>query len=323
MEGPNFVEHAAQAYQMDSWSAQADAMGMDGTILVVDPATRKLSIPVAAVAHTQALLRSDRVPSICMLYLQGRCRQGMNCHQLHADPTVVQMLRNDVVMRASCCPEHGEEVTLPTLLELNPEMTSVVLEGQPIAASRVATTNGMQRMVADRAAAIAEAKDASVKADATPLQKAQICRLHLQGRCRYAEDCNFIHLCRGLCEGDASPELMKVLAGIANSTPSRAGRPAGTFGFNRSFAGTPSSAFVPQMPPSPLYAGMPQSPNGPVEGLVNLEQGDSHGTSPPKSPNQSVTTPITGPWRRDPYSWDVVSPVRATPVKAAAAEFSA
>ena len=317
MEG-RYVEHAAQVYQMDSWP-QPDlaTLAADGTILVVDPATRKLSIPVAAVAHTQALLRSDRVPSICMLYLQGRCRQGMHCHQLHADPAVVQMLRNEVSMRASCCPEHGEEVTQPSLPELTSELIELSLEGQPIAAARIATTNGMRRMLQDRDAA-------AEKDGATPdntLQRSQICRLHLQGRCRYAEDCNFIHLCRGLGEGDASPELMKLLASIAHSTPNRGGRPvAPGMGFGRAFGGTPSSAFVPPMPPSPLYAGGPQTPSGPVDSFAGLEHADnSHGTSPPKSPSQSITTPISGPWRRDPYSWDAVSPVRATPTKAQAA----
>lgn len=295
----------AEHYPMDSWVSSEGSFAGEASILVVDPATRKLCIPVSAVQHTQALMRMDRVPSICMLYLQGRCRQGMHCHQLHADPVVVDMLRAEVSMRTSCCPEHGEEVTQPSVPELNPELKHVVLDNHRIPAARVATTNGMRRMVV-------EASKDDAKREALTLQRAQVCRLHLQGRCRYAEDCNFVHLCRGLADGEPHSELGRLLTHIASTTPMKAGRPAP---FMRP-AGTPASAYVPAMPPSPLYAGTPQTPNTAPEHMGGLDvHADSSETTPPSTPSLvgRMTTPVgqAGSWRREPYAWQCVSPAKA------------
>jgi hypothetical protein len=283
--------------QIGLWQPAMDGVfANEPSILVVDPATRKLCIPIRAVLQTQALARLDRVPSICMLYLQGRCRQGPACHQLHADPTVVEMLRSEASLRTSCCPQHGEEVTQANLSQLAPELEALCVDGHRVSCHRVATTNGMRRAVSDRTAA-----------DTTLLNvgRTQVCRLHVLGRCRYAEDCNFIHLCRALTDGE-DPELAHMLTNVATSTPGKAHR-----GFMR---GTPSSSFVPPMPPSPLYGGVPASPNGHhmTEQFLSLDHNDnSQETTPPSTPalNGSITTPHTA-WRHEPYSWQCVSPVR-------------
>lgn len=269
------------------------------TILVVDPQTRKLSIPLAAVLPTQALNRPDRVPSICMLFLCGRCRQGTNCHQLHADPVIVEQLRSDASQRMSCCPEHGEEVSTPTLHEVAPAITKINLEGFLFAAGRVATTNGIRRAVTD-------CYDAAGTPDTLTITRSQVCRLHVQGRCRYAEDCNFIHLCRPYTSAPENAELNAMLNAATPKQLTRAG-------FYRS---TPGQQYSPMMvPPSPLYSGMPATPVFGNDSMMPLDaQEDSAETTPPSTPalNDSIRrTPVGVAWRHEPYSWQCVSPVRA------------
>jgi hypothetical protein len=300
MDANNHQMMEPYAYPMsDQWHPTEPAYPTEPYILVVDPATRKLCLPMRAVIHTQALMRLDRVPSICMLYLQGRCRQGPACHQLHADPVVVEMLRSEVSQRTSCCPDHGEEVTQPSLVQLSPDVQVIVVDGHRIPSARVATTNGMRRMIMDRRAAGTESIENPVEA---VVFRTQVCRLHVQGRCRYAEDCNFIHICRSLTDGE-DMELAKMLSAVATSTPLKGARPT----FARS-AGTPASAFVPPMPPSPMYAAAPRTPLVMSSDHFALENDHSQDTTPPTTP--AITTPIQGPWRHEPYSWQCVSPVR-------------
>ena len=306
--GINSPQMAPEASWTPTNAASAEAYFNynEPSILVVDPATRKLSIPFRAVLQTQALHRMDRVPSICMLYLQGRCRQGPMCHQLHADPAVVEMLRSEASLRTSCCPEHGEEVTQRSLSQLAPEIDGMSVDGHFVPSCRVATTTGVRRVLNERLP--------SPQDDKTVVQipRSQVCRLHVLGRCRYAEDCNFVHLCRSLTDGEAV-HLSNLLHSTANSTPAKSGRPA----FMRA---TPSSAFVPLMPPSPLYAGVPATPNSFMEHqFLSLDHNDnSQETTPPSTPamNASMSTPTVA-WRHEPYRWTGLSPVRqATPVRA-------
>ncbi|KAF8280719.1 hypothetical protein TcBrA4_0093100 [Trypanosoma cruzi] len=50
----------------------------------LDHLSTKLKIPMSAVEPTNALQDDGLVPGICRLYLEGRCRQGSRCFQVHA-----------------------------------------------------------------------------------------------------------------------------------------------------------------------------------------------------------------------------------------------
>lgn len=76
-------------------------------ITVVDPATRKLLIPLAAVFETRAQHRNT-LPSLCQLFLSNRCRQGGNCYQVHAAWEAVEQLRGEVDALPCCCVRHGD-----------------------------------------------------------------------------------------------------------------------------------------------------------------------------------------------------------------------
>lgn len=82
----------------------------DGEICmtVVDPVTRKLLIPTQYIFETRAQQRGT-LPSLCQLFLSGRCRQGQGCYQVHADWEAVQRLRSRVDSLPCCCPVHGDK----------------------------------------------------------------------------------------------------------------------------------------------------------------------------------------------------------------------
>lgn len=75
---------------------------------VVDPVTRKLLIPTQYIFDTRAQQRGT-LPSLCQLFLLGRCRQGQGCYQVHADWEAVQRLRAQVDSLPCCCPGHGDK----------------------------------------------------------------------------------------------------------------------------------------------------------------------------------------------------------------------
>jgi hypothetical protein len=81
---------------------------------VVDPVTRKLLIPTQYIFDTRAQQRNT-LPSLCQLFLSGRCRQGQGCYQVHANWEVVQRLRSQVDSLPCCCPDHGDKDHLGVL----------------------------------------------------------------------------------------------------------------------------------------------------------------------------------------------------------------
>ncbi|CCW65566.1 unnamed protein product [Phytomonas sp. EM1] len=76
-------------------------------MVVIDPATCMLRIPLIYIHKTRAQNRSGS-PSLCQLFLNNRCRQGSNCFQVHADLSVVMSLRNEVDSLPYCCMAHGD-----------------------------------------------------------------------------------------------------------------------------------------------------------------------------------------------------------------------
>jgi hypothetical protein len=278
-------------------------------IVVVDPASRKLSIPLCYVYDTQGLARIDRVPSLCMLHLQGRCRQAHNCHQLHADVGVVEHLRAEISNRPSCCIEHGD---IAVNVEPLPPFGGVVVDGMVVSEHQVSYTKGLAKTLAERAASGAGlASDAKI-----PLQKTFVCRLHVSGRCRYAEDCNFLHVCRAL---------------ITDMMPSYASLPPSPIVAGRQRRGSAASQqtppLVPFSMPPPTYAATAHATSGTFETSYSSipstppmsPMRGAHGPQPPTPahkghfPPTCPQTPIQdelaesagtpGPWKNDPYNW--------------------
>jgi hypothetical protein len=170
-------------------------------IAVVDPATRKLVVPSAYVYPTRAQSRAS-IPSLCQLFLQGRCRQGFNCHQVHADPSVVEHLRQQVQSLPTCCVQHGdadftdgtndERIVLVPSLSWNDGLIPIRLFS-PTAGLGAILQLDQTTIFRNRSAIVAYGSDAST-----------ICRLHVLERCRYAEDCKYLHICKQVLLGDPS-----------------------------------------------------------------------------------------------------------------------
>lgn len=227
---------------------------------VVDPVTRKLLIPTQYIFDTRAQQRGT-LPSLCQLFLSGRCRQGQGCYQVHADWEAVQRLRAQVDSLPCCCPGHGDKDHLGVMdnAPLRDALTAgnnnnnsatghhhshsttpasdgaaaveaaaltardVVVyvpgcslyEGSYVPLERVSYTIGLRRLLEEQHVLTAPPSahvsllnpdtgfpEDKVVADASA---ATVCRLHAMDRCRYAEECKFLHLCKELTAAD--PQL--------------------------------------------------------------------------------------------------------------------
>lgn len=203
----------------------------DECMVVVDPMTRKLSLPWACILATRAQQRAS-IPSLCQLFLQGRCRQGFNCHQVHADPLVVERLRMQVQSLPVCCTTHGDGDHTdgphdPRLLLVS----NLLWNDGLIPIHRLSNTVGLQRIVQMNQVVLIGDRPAIAATGSF----ANICRLHVVDRCRFAEDCKFLHVCKQVAAQD--PLFQSAHSG----SPSHQ-RPA----FTSYSRGGP-------MPPSPLF----------------------------------------------------------------------
>jgi hypothetical protein len=165
-------------------------------MIVVDPLTRKLVIPLEHVLETKAVLRNS-IPSLCQLYLAGRCRQYNLCHQVHADPFVVHQLRMQVERLPMCCVDHGDDDFTFGLSEYRVVKLPGRI-GQTVPMRSLSITNGLRSLLQAADAAEAPLIDLSHSG-------ISLCRLHLIDRCRFAEDCKFLHVCKQLVSVDELP----------------------------------------------------------------------------------------------------------------------
>ncbi|CBH12351.1 hypothetical protein, conserved [Trypanosoma brucei gambiense DAL972] len=188
-------------------------------MVVVDPATRKLRIPLSCVYPTRAHQRTT-IPSLCLLFLDGRCRQGTQCHQVHAALNVVAALRSQVDYLPICCALHGDRDYV-NALDNRSWMSRVVVHvpdatygGGYIPLARFSYTTPISRLLDAlfHSTPQAEGQDGAQwesRAFGTPpsclvLEAGDItlCRLHVQDRCRYAEECNYLHICKEVARCD-------------------------------------------------------------------------------------------------------------------------
>lgn len=166
-----------------------------GTFPVIDPHSKKLFIPLESMIDTRAMHR-EGVPSLCRIYIQGRCRQGNNCFQAHANTDTVLRLRAAALAQPSCCPSHGAPSNTMGL----PQGLLITIrndEGQTMARlvlPQLCVTNGLHTLV------VAQSVAASPAAPEVVVPTSQLCRLHAghggSQCCRFGDACSFIHVCR-------------------------------------------------------------------------------------------------------------------------------
>lgn len=205
--------------------------GLDSTqdyIYALDSATTKLKVPLSAVEPTKAFEDDGLVPGLCRLFLKGSCRQGPNCFQVHANPSVIEKLREEALQTPSCCHFHGAPWSFAGL----PCGTTVTIEGweyekencliidgtddsthrrnlKPFNSENV-PFGGMERESGNYVLSAqnlsltnylwAQYKNSGSMHLKVPSRK--VCREHLKGLCRFGDACNFLHGCRAILTGN-------------------------------------------------------------------------------------------------------------------------
>lgn len=151
--------------------------------------TRKLRVPVAYLVPTQATATLGTVPSLCIAFLDGRCRHPW-CRQAHVMPTMIAQLRHDALNAPTCCARHNDPHDTSMLTSRFKTITITDSSVHtPIPTDCIALTVGLQRY-------LAHSVPADLPGPNLDVPSKLICRLHLSHRCRYLEDCNNMHVCR-------------------------------------------------------------------------------------------------------------------------------
>lgn len=125
---------------------QQAAAQVQGLLIVVDPHSRKLRIPLSSITPTRAMSRAG-IPSLCLLFLANRCRQGSLCHQVHANPAVVQQLREIVANQPQCCVTHGDVNESAMKVQWRQRGVVFNINDVMIPLDNVAFTNGLKRFI--------------------------------------------------------------------------------------------------------------------------------------------------------------------------------
>lgn len=110
--------------------ASAPGGGGERYMWVLDPMTRKLRVPISAMVPTQATSTPGTVPSLCMLFLEGRCRHPW-CRQAHVPADVLNRLRADSLRTPNCCGRHGDPHDATALLSRFHSVLILGLKGGP------------------------------------------------------------------------------------------------------------------------------------------------------------------------------------------------
>lgn len=99
-------------------SAAGSSAGSAGPkwIWVLDPLTRKLRVPMHLLVPTQATAVSGTVPSLCMGFLEGRCRHQW-CRQAHVLPHAIEQLRHEALHAPTCCKAHKDPHDISSLTQ--------------------------------------------------------------------------------------------------------------------------------------------------------------------------------------------------------------
>lgn len=204
----------------------------DKWIWVLDPMTRKLRVPLNMLVPTHATSTPGTVPSLCIAFLEGRCRHAW-CRQAHVLPSAIPQLRYEALSAPTCCHFHHDPQDI-SMLTSHFKFVRITGNGgnnELIPAERIACTVGLRRyLVHNTPKKPAEHGDPAPPAPGHASEDADkdgildlpakfICRLHLAHRCRYLDDCNNIHICREFeVRLQPPPQMLSSLNSVTTST---------------------------------------------------------------------------------------------------------
>ncbi|KAG5505718.1 hypothetical protein JKF63_05053 [Porcisia hertigi] len=228
-EGGSGAPTAEVSDEKQSSSASSDSKKEDEKwIWVLDPMTRKLRVPLHLLVPTYATSTPGTVPSLCIAFLEGRCRHAW-CRQAHVMPSAIPHLRYEALSSPTCCHFHQDPQDISMLTN---HFKYVLITGnggsnEQIPADRVACTVGLRRYLvhnvskksAHAASNGTEKRSVPDENDVLELPAKFICRLHLAHRCRYLDDCNNIHICREYeIRLQPPPQILSSLNSVTTST---------------------------------------------------------------------------------------------------------
>lgn len=193
-------------------------------IYALDTATTKLKIPLSAVEPTMAFDDDGLVPGLCRLFLEGRCHQMSKCYQVHAQPSVVEKLREQALRTPTCCCLHGADSNF----EGFPLGLTVTIEGWEREREIFLKNDGndcssqrhnLKMLRSDtNLLTLPDAEGRKYILSTQNLSSTQylwkhylnsgsmhltvpskkVCREHLKGLCRFGDACRYLHGCRSL-----------------------------------------------------------------------------------------------------------------------------
>lgn len=202
----------------------------DKWIWVLDPMTRKLRVPLNMLVPTHATSTPGTVPSLCIAFLEGRCRHAW-CRQAHVLPSAIPQLRYEALSAPTCCHFHHDPQDISMLTEhfKYVRITGNGGNNELIPTERIACTVGLRRYLvhntpkkpADHVdpTSAAGLQHKAEEEGILDLPAKFICRLHLAHRCRYLDDCNNIHICREFeVRLQPPPQMLSSLNSVTTST---------------------------------------------------------------------------------------------------------
>ena len=125
-------------------------------------------------------------PVLCLRYLDGTCKSGRKCRQIHVDPPFIAKLRYG----SPCCPFHDpERVSAPgdgvtIRIRWGSKQAGQAME---IPTKYVTDTSGLRSL---------PVKNSGGGGSVICFASGKICRLHRENRCEYGVKCNNIHVCQ-------------------------------------------------------------------------------------------------------------------------------
>ncbi|CCW60177.1 unnamed protein product [Phytomonas sp. EM1] len=163
------------------------------TFPVIDHESKKLFIPLEAMFRTRAMKR-DGVPSLCRIFMSGRCLQGDKCYQAHADSNTISKLRAIALAEPSCCEKHGAP---PDNSGICANFSFSVKYEKPnesfyVGPLEYCITRGLRELLGSRTSTPATTE--------LTVPIALLCKLHSSEDgtrcCRFGNECKFVHVCR-------------------------------------------------------------------------------------------------------------------------------
>ena len=158
------------------------------SVSVVDPTQPKIRLCRKDVIPTLAFSPHSREqPSLCMLYLRGRCTKNERCHQVHAQLPAIEVAREEARQKSlSCCYVHtGRQWDFP--YEWGSYRLFLYQTQTEVLATFTNRTRGLEEVLRGIDPAVGVAT----------IEPRFLCQNEANGKvCRFAEDCKFIHLCR-------------------------------------------------------------------------------------------------------------------------------